>query len=78
MRLEMKLPQFGMADNVATILQWRKTEGERVTEGEEVVEVETAKANVALEAPADGVLTSIVAGPGTECESGDVIAIIDL
>ncbi|MBI2367922.1 MAG: biotin attachment protein [Deltaproteobacteria bacterium] len=74
---EMRLPQFDMLDADADILQWLKKEGDQVSEGEPVVEVETAKAVGGLEAPASGVLVRIVAPVGATVTSGTVLAVIE-
>jgi pyruvate/2-oxoglutarate dehydrogenase complex dihydrolipoamide acyltransferase (E2) component len=76
MDIVMRLPQFSMADNEATILKWLKNEGDPVQAGESIVEVETAKVTVTLEAPESGVLSRIVAADGSICTSGDTIALI--
>lgn len=76
METSVRLPQFSMADNEATIVKWLKQVGEGVRSGEPIVEVETAKAIVALEAPESGVLKRILVAEGMNCKSGDVIAFI--
>lgn len=48
-----------------TIIQWLKAEGDSVTEGEPLVEIETAKATQAVEAPASGRLTKILLAVGS-------------
>ncbi len=77
MAIEMRLPQFDMLDADATILKWLKAEGERVSEGEPVVEVETSKAAGILEAPASGVLVRIMARVGATITAGTVLAVIE-
>lgn len=77
MPLEMRLPQFDMLDADATIIQWLKTEGDPLKEGDPLVEIETAKAAGTLEAPFSGVLSRIVAQPGATVTSGTVMAIIE-
>src|SRR2546425_6031239 len=74
MATEMILPVLGMAQDTGKIVQWLKAEGEPVKKGEPVVEVETDKATVELEAPADGVLTNVTATEGDEVPVGQVIA----
>ena len=56
---------------------WLKQEGEAVAAGEPVVEVETDKTNVEIEAPASGVLSKIHVAAGTEgLEAGALLAVI--
>jgi Pyruvate/2-oxoglutarate dehydrogenase complex, dihydrolipoamide acyltransferase (E2) component, and related enzymes len=61
----------------ATVTRWLKREGERVTAGETIVEVEAEKVNYELEAPVSGVLDSIVAVDGDEIKVGATLAMID-
>jgi pyruvate dehydrogenase E2 component (dihydrolipoamide acetyltransferase) len=65
----------GLSDSMTegTILTWLKADGDEVTEGEELVEIETDKATVTYESPAAGVL-SIVAGAGETLAVGAVMA----
>ncbi len=76
MATEMILPVLGMAQDTGKIVQWLKAEGQPVKKGEPVVEVETDKATVELEAPADGVLANVTAAEGEEVPVGQVIATI--
>ena len=66
-----------MADNEASLVKWLRQVGDSVRLGEPIAEVETAKANVVLEAPQTGVLARILVGQGATCNSGDVIALIE-
>ena len=77
MVMEMRLPQFDMLDSDADILKWHKKEGDQITEGEPLVEIETGKAVGGLEAPATGVLVRIVAQVGATVTSGEVLAVIE-
>ena len=54
------LPKAGMGTTEGTIVSWLKAEGDTVTEGEILVEVETAKAVEELPSPVTGVLTKIL------------------
>ncbi|EFH87990.1 dihydrolipoamide acetyltransferase family protein [Ktedonobacter racemifer] len=70
------LPALGMSQDTGKIITWLKASGEQVTKGEPLVEIETDKATVEIEAPADGMLDQIIAGPGEEIPVGQVIATI--
>lgn len=70
------LPALGMAQDTGKIVEWLKMEGERVTEGEPLVVIETDKAAVDLEAPASGVLAQVSAVAGEEVPVARVIAVI--
>jgi pyruvate/2-oxoglutarate dehydrogenase complex dihydrolipoamide acyltransferase (E2) component len=58
------------------VTKWLKGPGERVAVGEVVLQVETAKADVDIEAPVDGVLGAIQAAEGSVIEAGTVLAVI--
>ncbi len=70
------LPVLGMAQDTGKVVQWLKAEGEQVTKGQPIVEVETDKATVELEAPADGMLSGVVAREGDDVPVGQIIATI--
>ncbi len=74
MATDVILPALGMAQETGKVLQWLKAEGEQVTKGQPIVEVETDKATVELESPADGVLTGLAANAGDDVPVGQVIA----
>jgi 2-oxoglutarate dehydrogenase E2 component (dihydrolipoamide succinyltransferase) len=59
------------------VTRWLKAPGDRVEQGEAVVEVETEKVNAEVESPATGRLVEIVAGTGTRLDVGAVIARIE-
>jgi len=65
-----------MSQDTGKIVQWLKAEGEQVAKGEPLVEIETDKATVEIEAPADGTLTRVSAVAGDDVPVGNVIAII--
>ena len=68
------MPALEMAQETGKLLAWRKKEGERVSKGEPLLEIETDKAVVEVEAPADGVLAGIRAQEGAEIPVGQTIA----
>lgn len=61
---DIYMPQLSLTMTEGTVVNWLKAEGDPVKKGEPVVEVETDKATVELEAPADGILGSILAPVG--------------
>jgi pyruvate dehydrogenase E2 component (dihydrolipoamide acetyltransferase) len=63
-----------MAQDTGTLVSWRKKEGETVTKGEILLEIETDKAVVEVEALADGVLAGVKAQPGDVIPVGRTIA----
>jgi len=74
MAVAVKLPEISMGVTEATIVRWLKAVGDRIEAGEPLVEVETAKSTVEVEAPASGVLTEILVQADEEVEVGSHIA----
>ena len=70
------MPALGVAQQTGTLLKWLKAEGQTVTKGEPLMEIETDKATVEIEAAASGVLTQISAKAGDEVPVGQTIALI--
>lgn len=77
MSYELKLEQLGAEMEYATVLRWLRREGERVGEGEPLLEVEAEKANHEIEAPVSGTIVSILAEEGDEIRVGALLAVID-
>jgi pyruvate dehydrogenase E2 component (dihydrolipoamide acetyltransferase) len=74
MAFSVVMPALEMAQETGKLLAWRKKEGDSVSKGEPLLEIETDKAVVEVEAPADGVLAGIRASEGTEIPVGQTIA----
>ena len=70
------MPALGMAQETGLLLQWLKQPGQAVTQGEPLMEIETDKATVEIEAPASGTLAAVTAQPGDVVPVGQVIALI--
>ena len=76
MATDVIMPALGVAQEKGTLLNWLKAEGQPVTKGEPLMEVETDKATVEIEAPASGILTNVTASAGDEIPVGNKIAVI--
>src|SRR5438270_6358753 len=76
MESQVILPALGMAQETGIIVRWLKDEGQEVTKGEPLVEIETDKATVEIEASATGILTNVIGSVGVEIPVGQVIASI--
>ena len=76
MATDVIMPALGVAQEKGTLLSWLKAEGQSVTKGEPLMEIETDKATVEIEAPASGILTNVTASPGDEIPVGNKIAVI--
>lgn len=74
MPFSVVMPALEMAQETGKLLSWRKKEGDRVSKGEPLLEIETDKAVVEVEAPADGILAGVKATEGSEIPVGRTIA----
>ena len=70
---DVAMPRLSDSMEEGTILKWLKSDGDEVKRGEELVEIETDKANMTYEADSDGTLT-IVAKEGDTLPVGETIA----
>ncbi len=70
------MPALGVAQQTGILLKWLKAEGESVSKGEPLMEVETDKATVEIEAAASGTLAGVTAKAGDEVPVGRTIAVI--
>ena len=70
------MPQMGYDMKEGTVVRWRKHEGEAVSRGEVIAEIETDKATVEMEAYSTGVLAKIVVEEGQMVPVGELIALI--
>ena len=68
------MPALEMAQETGRLISWLKKEGESVAKGEPLLEIETDKAVMEVESPADGVLAGVKAEPGAEIQVGRTIA----
>jgi pyruvate dehydrogenase E2 component (dihydrolipoamide acetyltransferase) len=68
------MPALEMAQDSGKLVSWLKQEGESVRKGEMLLEVETDKAVVEVEAAADGILAGVTAKPGDVVHVGHTIA----
>ncbi|MBI2200722.1 MAG: hypothetical protein HYU43_02150 [Armatimonadetes bacterium] len=76
MATDVVMPALGMAQDTGKLLRWLVAEGEAVKEGQPLMEIETDKMTLEMEAPASGILAGIRASPGQEVPVGQVIAFI--
>ncbi len=73
---EVIMPALGMAQDTGLIVSWLKKPGDAVKAGDPIMEVETDKATMEVEAQADGYLTDVCAAAGDDVPVGDVVALI--
>ncbi len=74
MAFSVVMPALEMAQETGKLIAWRKKEGDRVTKGEPLLEIETDKAVMEVEAPADGILAGITGSVGADIPVGQTIA----
>jgi 2-oxoglutarate dehydrogenase E2 component (dihydrolipoamide succinyltransferase) len=75
--IEVKVPQLSESVSEATLLTWHKQVGDAVSEGENLIDVETDKVVLELPASRSGVLSKIIKGDGEKVGSEELIAQID-
>jgi len=71
------MPKFGMTMTEGFIVAWLRQEGERVEQGEVLLNIETEKATADIEAPARGTLVDVRYPAGLEAPVGEILAYID-
>lgn len=76
MPVNVIMPALGMAQETGKLLRWLAAEGQPVTKGQPLMEIETDKVTTEVEAPASGVLAGVQAQPGDDVPVGQVIAVI--
>ncbi|MBI3047485.1 MAG: 2-oxo acid dehydrogenase subunit E2 [Acidobacteria bacterium] len=74
MAISVVMPALEMAQETGKLVSWLKQEGEQVRKGEMLLEVETDKAVVEVEAAGDGILAGVTAIPGDVIPVGYTIA----
>jgi len=70
------MPKMSMTMETGELLSWAKSEGDVVKAGDVVAEVQTDKVNMEVESSVDGVLTRIIAQPGSVLEVGAPLAFL--
>src|SRR5207247_8720732 len=71
---DVQMPRLSDSMETGKVLRWLKKEGEEVKKGEPLVEIESDKANIEVEAYASGKLSKIVVPEGESAPIGAVIA----
>jgi pyruvate dehydrogenase E2 component (dihydrolipoyllysine-residue acetyltransferase) len=74
MAVSVVMPALEMAQETGKLVSWKKKEGEQVKKGEMLLEIETDKAVVEIEASSDGVLSGVTAKEGDVVPVGQTIA----
>ncbi|WP_027956625.1 2-oxoglutarate dehydrogenase complex dihydrolipoyllysine-residue succinyltransferase [Halobacillus kuroshimensis] len=74
---EIKVPELAESITEGTIAEWLVKKGDHVSKGDPILELETDKVNVEVNADADGVIAELLKEEGDDVEVGDVIAKVD-
>jgi pyruvate dehydrogenase E2 component (dihydrolipoyllysine-residue acetyltransferase) len=75
--LEFRLPDVGEGIATAEIIAWQVSEGDHVSEHQDLVEIQTDKATVVIPCPATGVVSRLCGEIGDTIDVGAVLAVID-
>ena len=73
---EFLMPTLGADMTDGTLVQWKKKEGDRITKGEIIAEVDTEKAAIDVESHTTGIIERLITKPGDKVPVGTVMAII--
>jgi pyruvate dehydrogenase E2 component (dihydrolipoamide acetyltransferase) len=76
MAVKVIMPQAGQDLETGMVKQWHKAVGDPVVKGEPIVQIETEKVSLDVEAPASGVLLRILVPDDSETAIFSTIAII--
>jgi len=77
MATEIKVPTLGESVTEATVTKWFKAPGDAVAQDEPLLELETDKVTLEVNAPVAGTLAEIVVGEGADVEVGAVLGMIE-
>ena len=77
MAIDITVPQLGESIVEATVVQWFKVEGDPVTTGEALLELETEKVTLEVNANDSGVLARIERTAGEDVKIGDLLGVLD-
>lgn len=76
-KVPVYMPKYGMTMTEGLIVEWLYGVGEAVTQGADLLTVETEKVNTSLEAPASGTLVEVRFTDGESVPVGEIIAYIE-
>ena len=76
MPTDLTFPDWGVGEEEGRVIRWLKREGDRVSQGEPIAEIESAKVTAEVESPASGVVSRIAVADGASAKAGDLLATI--
>lgn len=71
--IDVRLPKLGMATTDADIIEWHVAVGDRVAKGDVLLDVQTEKVDVTIDAPQPGRVAEILIGAGGTAAAGAVL-----
>jgi pyruvate dehydrogenase E2 component (dihydrolipoamide acetyltransferase) len=74
MAISVVMPALEMAQETGKLISWLKKEGDSISKGEPLLEIETDKAVMEIESPADGILAGVKVQAGADVPVGQTIA----
>jgi pyruvate dehydrogenase E2 component (dihydrolipoamide acetyltransferase) len=77
MSIEITMPRVAETVDAVYLVSWLKAVGDQVSEGEDLLEVETDKAQVTVPSPASGTIVELKFAIDAEIKTGDVIAVVE-
>ena len=77
MPININMPQMGYDMQEGTVVKWTKSEGDEISVGDVIAEIETDKAVVEFESPNKGQISALLVAEGETIEVGKPIATID-
>ncbi len=75
--IEVVVPELSESVSEASLIEWKKKVGDKVSADDVLIEIETDKIVMEVPAPVDGVIVSIQEGNGASVQSGQLLATID-
>lgn len=73
---KVTMPKWGLSMKTGKIVEWFVAEGDTITKGDDLVDIDTDKIAGTLESPGAGLLRRIVAEPGADLPIGAVLAVL--
>lgn len=70
------IPKWGIEMQEGTVTEWRVAEGETVSKGDELIDIESDKIVNTMEAPASGILHRVLAGADSTLKVGQLLGVI--
>ena len=74
---EIIVPELAESTVEATVASWLKKEGEIITKGDVIIELDTDKVSLEIVAPSDGLIQSVLKQEGETVKVGDILGTID-